>query len=99
MTEGTSSDLRLPSGSAGGPVFSADGVVVGLTSIPSRVVRTNAVCEVVAATAKTMKDAVPPDATHLPIEPLKPFPVDALKDAVKRRAGQNAEERHASMHG
>ena len=25
--------------------------------------------------------------THLPVEPVRPFPVDALKDAVKRRAG------------
>jgi hypothetical protein len=86
MTAGTP-DLRLPSGSEGGPVFSSDGVVVGITSTPSRVVRTNAVCEAVAAAEKKMTDAAPPAATHLPVEPSKPFPVDALKDAVKRRAG------------
>ena len=86
MTVGTP-DLRLPLGSEGGPVFSADGVVVGITSTPSRVVRTNAVCEAVAIAEKKMTDAAPPAATHLPVEPSKPFPVDALKDAVKRRAG------------
>ena len=86
MTVGTP-DLRLPSGSEGGPVFSADGVVVGITSIDSRVVRTNAVCAAVASAEMKMKDAASPAATHLPIEPSKPFPVDALKDAVKGRAG------------
>ena len=34
-----------------------------------------------------MKDAAPPDGTHLPVEPVRPFPVNALKDAAQRRAG------------
>ena len=34
-----------------------------------------------------MKDAAPPNGTHLPVEPARPFPVDALKDAAARRAG------------
>ena len=34
-----------------------------------------------------MKDAAPPSGTHLPVEPVRPFPVDALKDAAQRRAG------------
>jgi hypothetical protein len=35
-----------------------------------------------------MPTAARPDAAHLPVEPLKPFPADALADAIeKRRAG------------
>ncbi len=34
-----------------------------------------------------MKDAAPPSAAHLPVEPARPFPVDALKEAAKRRGG------------
>jgi len=32
-------------------------------------------------------NAAPPNARHLPVEPARPFPVDALKDAAQRRAG------------
>jgi S1-C subfamily serine protease len=89
-------DLRLASGSAGGPVFTAGGGVVGITSIgddqnerhaASRVIRIDDACDVVASAEKKMMDAAPPDGTHLPVEPVRPFPVDALKDAVKHRAG------------
>jgi hypothetical protein len=45
------------------------------------------VCGVVASAEKKMKDAAPPNGTHLPVEPVRPFPVDALQDAAKRRAG------------
>jgi hypothetical protein len=34
-----------------------------------------------------MADAAPPDGAHLPVEPVRPFPVNALKDAAQRRAG------------
>ena len=34
-----------------------------------------------------MKDAVPPVGTHRPVEPVRPVPVSALKDAAQRRAG------------
>ena len=91
------SDLILATGSAGGPVFSAGGGVVGITSVvdekderrrgDSRVVRIDDVCAVVASAEKTMKDAAPPNGTHLPVEPERPFPVDALKEAAQRRAG------------
>jgi S1-C subfamily serine protease len=106
MTSGTvsrvephsiASDFRLASGSAGGPVFTAGGGVVGITSIvddknesrraTSRVVPIDDACEVVASAEKKMKDAAPPDGTHLPVEPVRPFPVNALKDAAQRRAG------------
>ena len=34
-----------------------------------------------------MKEAAAPDGTHLPVEPVRPFPVTTLKDAAQRRGG------------
>ena len=109
------SDLAPPAGSTGGPVFTAGGGVVGLTSVVGenvekddkddnderrrgdiRVVRLDDVCGVVASAEKNMKDAAPPNGTHLPVEPLRPFPVEALKDAGKRRAGSLSPYRMSS---
>jgi S1-C subfamily serine protease len=91
------SDFILAPGSAGGPVFTAGGGVVGITSVAddkgasrrgnSRVVRVDDACDVVASAEKKMKDAALPTGTHLPVEPVRPFPVDALKDAAQHRAG------------
>jgi hypothetical protein len=91
------SDFRLASGSAGGPVFTAGGGVVGITSIvddknesrrrASRVVRIDDACDVVASAEEKMNGAAPPGGTHLPVEPVRPLPVNALKDMVQRRAG------------
>jgi hypothetical protein len=55
--------------------------------VDSAVVRSDEACSLVAAAEKKMKDAAPPSGAHLPVEPLRPFPVDALKDAVQHRAG------------
>jgi Trypsin-like peptidase domain len=91
------SDLTLGTGGMGGPVFTASGDLVGLSSLPderdeprrgaTRVVRIDGACELVAAAAKKLTDAPAPSATHLPVEPTEPAPVAAFKDAVKRRAG------------
>lgn len=106
MTSGTvsqvepraiASDLLLAVGSAGGPVFTAGGGVIGITSVvdekdhrrrgDSRVIRIDEVCDVIASAEKKMNSAAPPNGTHLPVEPVRPFPVEALKDAAQRRAG------------
>jgi S1-C subfamily serine protease len=91
------SDLILAFGSAGGPVFTADGSVIGITSIVdgkdgsrggnSRIVPVDDACDLVASAEKMMKNAAPPDGTHLPVEPVRPFPMDTLKDAAQGRAG------------
>jgi S1-C subfamily serine protease len=91
------SDLTLATGGTGGPVFTASGELVGITSLPderdeprrgaTRVVRIDGACELVAAAEKTGKDAPPPSATHLPVEPTEPAPIATFTDAVKRRAG------------
>ena len=90
-------DFDLAFGSAGGPVFNAAGGVVGLTSPvdgkersrgdDARVVRIDAVCDVVASAAAKMKGAAAPSGTHLPVEPLRSVSADVLKDAATRRAG------------
>jgi len=90
-------DLRLSQGSAGAPVFAAGGHVVGIAtgdddrdaarSPGSRVVRVEAACAVVASADKAMQTAAAPAATHLPLEPSRPFPIDRLKEVVQRRAG------------
>ena len=97
MTSGTVAELRLIRGNEGGPVFTADGTFVGLTSLgvkndderrgSSRVVTTADVCEVVASAEKKIAAASPPSASHLPIEPDWPLPLDAFKNAAMRRAG------------
>ena len=91
------SDLILATGSAGGPVFNAGGEVIGLTTVAgseddatlvsSRVVPLTEACAVTASADKIIKDAKPPAAARLPVEPAKPFPLDALKEIVARRAG------------
>jgi S1-C subfamily serine protease len=90
------SDFRLAIGGSGGPVFTADGVLLGLTSVVDErdatargdlnVIRAEDACDVVAS-AQKIKDVSAPDAAHLPVEPTRPFPPDALKDMVQRRAG------------
>lgn len=94
------SDIALPRGSAGGPVFTAGGDLLGLTSVieevdeidrtrrsDTRIVRTTVLCELLAVAEKKMEAAPPPSRGPLPIEPGRPFPMDALKAAASRRAG------------
>ena len=94
--QGVDADLLIARGSAGGPVFTSGGDVIGLTSIASddersdgssRVVASGNVCEVVATARQKMNGATPPSGTLLPIEPDRPFPAEALKAASAGRAG------------
>ena len=90
-------DLILSYGAAGGPAFTAAGVPIGVTSAAAdtgdgaraypRVARIDDVCAVIAAAAQKMSSVPAPKATHLPVEPARPFPAAALEDAVKGRAG------------
>jgi len=88
------SDLALARASAGGPVFTAGGLI-GLTTSDdrgadsrsdTRIVRIDEACAVMASAEKNMTQAMPPDATHLPLDP-RPVAVSALREAVKNRAG------------
>ena len=51
----------------------------------SRVVRIDDACDVVASAEKKMKDAARPSGAHLPVEPARPFPIDALKERATPR--------------
>ena len=89
-------DLDLESATAGGPVFAADGTLLGLTSIvdgsderrPSyRVIRRADICAVLASAEKAMAGTPAPPGTRLPVEPAATFPRDALETAASRRGG------------
>jgi S1-C subfamily serine protease len=90
-------DLTLATGGVGGPVFTASGDLAGITTLPNardearrgatRIARIEGACDVVAAAAKKVKDTPAPSGMHLPVEPVKPAPIAAFKDAVTRRAG------------
>ncbi len=88
---------RLQPGSAGGPAFSEDGHLVGLTSPwdeksgsrprESRVVPIAGACDVVSLAAQKTAGAAPPAGRHLPVEPTRPFPETLLKELAERRTG------------
>jgi hypothetical protein len=89
------SDLTVARASAGGPVFTAGGLI-GFTTLDdrdpdgrsnARVVRIDQACEVLASAEKKMAEAMPPDAMHLPLDPQRPIAPSALSAAVKNRAG------------
>ena len=90
-------DFSLATGGAGGPVFTAAGSVVGVSSIvddvdgrrraDSRVIGLDHVCAVMASAEKKMKDAAAPSGTLLPVEPERPFPLDAIKDEKRHFTG------------
>jgi S1-C subfamily serine protease len=94
---GITADLSLAMGGEGGPVFTASGNLVGLTTLPgereeprrgvTRVARIDGACELVAAAATKAKETPAPSGAHLPVEPTMPAPVATFKDVVKKRAG------------
>ncbi|NOT24987.1 MAG: trypsin-like peptidase domain-containing protein [Acidobacteria bacterium] len=88
------SDLTVVRASAGGPVFTAGGLI-GFTTVDdrdpdsrsnARVVRIDQACEVIASAEKKITGAMSPDATPLPLDPPS-VSVNALSEAVKNRAG------------
>ena len=90
-------DLSLAAGGTGGPVFTATGDLVGITTLPderdepglssTRVVGVDGACALVAAAKKKATGTPAPSGARLPVEPLEPAPVAAFAEAVKRRAG------------
>jgi hypothetical protein len=88
------SDLTVVRTSAGGPVFTA-GSLIGFTTLDdrdpdsrsnARVVRIDQACALLESAEKKMAEAMPPDATPLPLDQ-RPVAVSALAEAVKTRAG------------
>jgi hypothetical protein len=98
-------DLRLSADRSGGPVFTAAGTMAGLASMEleadsrsddARIVGTTEVCEVLKAAESKLAAAPAPDSKRLPVEPVQPFPADALEDAAKRRVGASIPYQMAS---
>jgi hypothetical protein len=76
---------------AGGPVFTADGTTVGLTSPTGadgrsgenmRVVPASAICEVLASVDARVAGATPPVGAHLPVESARSLPAATVKAAA-----------------
>jgi len=85
------SDININPGNSGGPLFNGAGQVVGLTTFGTqsergpgvsgivRIEETSALLEQNRAKAT----GTPPPGTLLPVEPLTPYPIEGLKDALK----------------
>jgi S1-C subfamily serine protease len=96
MTSGTlsgraahlvSSDLMIGPDSAGGPVFSMEGPLVGLTTLlqeevdgDARVVPVADLCALLSSADAKLKASAPPSAAVLPVEPAQPLPVAAVRE-------------------
>ena len=90
-----SSDVPLGRDSNGAPLFTATGAVVAITTaadegsvnneLSPRAVRIDDARAALEEAAKQMQGATPPPATLLPVDPARPFPVEALKSAVRKR--------------
>jgi len=86
-------------GSAGGPVFAADGTVVGLASVKgdsgnasigednTGLVAVSALCDMLVATQAKTKGAAPPTGGLLPVEPVQVVSEATLQASAKRRTG------------
>lgn len=89
------SDVNINHGSSGGPLFTTDGQVIGITTfgdLPSNggpgisgIVRIDEAQSVIAEAETKIGTTDAPKGILLPVEPLRPFPMDALKEAVQGR--------------
>jgi S1-C subfamily serine protease len=83
-TRAVETDVRLWPGGAGGPVFDEGGTLVGMTMLPgpdstrrpgdADILRVGIVCEAIAEARAAMSGLAPPEATALPVTPVRPFP-------------------------
>lgn len=89
-------DFRLSTGSVGGPVFATGGRLLGLSALAddadtrrsdARIVPVGDACQAVRSARDARQTAPRPAATRLPVEPSRPFPVDAIDAARQRRMG------------
>jgi S1-C subfamily serine protease len=88
------SDIRINHGNSGGPLFTMNGTVVGLTTFIdedgagegiSGIVRIEQAKLLLERARTKMRDMKTPTARLLPVEPAVTFPVDALKSSLEAR--------------
>lgn len=89
------SDVNINHGNSGGPLFTMDARVVGVTTFGdlsdqggpgiSGIVRIDEARGLIAEAQKVVSSAEPPSDALLPVEPNQPFPVDALKEMLQAR--------------
>ena len=84
------SDININPGNSGGPLFNGAGQVIGLTTFGTRgeggpgvsgIVRIEEALALLDQNRAKATGTLP--ATLLPVEPLTPYPVEGLKDALK----------------
>jgi len=85
------SDININPGNSGGPLFNAAGQVIGLTTFGTRgesgpgVSGTVRIEEALALLDqnRARATATPPPGALLPVEPLTPYPIEGLKEALR----------------
>src|SRR5207247_9988070 len=84
------SDININPGNSGGPLFNAAGQVIGLTTFGTRgeggpgvsgIVRIEEALALLDQNRSNAKGTPPPGAL-LAVEPLTPYPIDGLKEAL-----------------
>ena len=90
-------DLVSSASGSGGPVFAADGRLIGLTTLApereaqrlhrTRIVRIRRLCEFITSAAEKIKNTPPPSATPLPVESLRAFPSSSAGVGAGGRPG------------
>ena len=90
-------DITVDRDSSGAPLFNAAGEVVAITSVGDdlsdrndlsvRAVRIDDARSVIAGAVKALQGAAPPAGGRLPVEPGRPYPEEALRQAARGRAG------------
>jgi S1-C subfamily serine protease len=83
------SDIRISPGNSGGPLFNGAGKVIGLTTFGthggagvSGIVRIEEALALLEQNRAKASGTPPPDSL-LPVEPLTPYPIEGLKEALK----------------
>jgi len=90
--------LNIDRISPGGPAFTDDGALIGISTAVDakderlrdtvRIVRIDQACEVVRTAEPKLADGPVPDSTHLAVEPVNPFPAEALATLGAARANR-----------